>query len=123
MVLVLQDEVLEVVFQRQILGGLAGLMAIAGLLCRQAGKIVLQIIQFDVDAQQLGADALALAEDHRALDGVLQFAYVAWPGIMTNGLFGVGGEAQVVAALALALAGEEGSGDFEHVAATFAQWR
>ena len=59
MVLVLEDEVLEVVFQRKVLGGLV----VAGRGARRAeaevgGEVVLEVVQLDVDTQQVGVDFL-----------------------------------------------------------------
>ena len=124
MVLVLKHEVLEVVFQRQVLGRLVARVGRAGHHQGIVEEVVLfQIAQFDVDAQQLGGNFCALAEDHRALHGVFQFTHVTGPAVVANGLLGLGREVQVVAADASALAGEEDAGDLVDVAATLAQGR
>ncbi|MNT03487.1 hypothetical protein D3C72_1380260 [compost metagenome] len=67
--------------------------------------VLLQVAQFDVDAQQVCGNFCALAEDHRTLNGVFQLSHVTRPAVVTNGLLGFGREVQVVAADARALAG------------------
>jgi len=85
--------------------------------------ILLEVAQLDVDAQHVGGNFRTLAKDHRTLHGVFQFAHVARPAVMTNGLLGLGREVQVVTTDARALAGEEGVGDLVDVTAALAQGR
>ncbi|MNN80782.1 hypothetical protein D3C81_1975440 [compost metagenome] len=85
--------------------------------------VVFQIAQLDVDAQQVGGDFRAFAQNHCALDRVLQLTYVTRPGIMTDRLFGIRGKLQVGTVDACALTSEEGSSDFVDVSAALAQGR
>ena len=75
-VLVLEDEVLKVVFQRQVFGGVqAGVTAADALLRGQADEvIVMQVVQIDIDAQQLGRNFRAFAQNDGSLYSVFQFA-------------------------------------------------
>ncbi|MNQ75336.1 hypothetical protein D3C85_901260 [compost metagenome] len=122
MVLVLENEVLEVVLQRQVLRRFAG-AAGGGQGMQFVDEVVQQVVQLDIDAQQVERDARALAEDHRPLDGVLQLAHVARPVVVADRLERLGGELQRLAAHARTLAGQEHPGDLQHVVLALAQRR
>src|SRR5690349_4436089 len=69
-VLMLENEMLEVVFQGEVFGRFVVVVAgiAIALLWRQANELVVfQIAQFDVDAQQFGRNLRAFAQDDGAL--------------------------------------------------------
>ena len=98
MVLVLKDEVLEVVLERQIFGGLVG--GACGERSAVRLEVIVDVVELDIQPQQLGADFRPFAENRGSLDGIFEFTHVAWPGIASDRLLGLAvrlGDGRIVA--------------------------
>src|SRR5690554_687835 len=123
-VLVLEDEVLEVVLQGEVVltalgrgrlgGSLLGGSGLTGGGSGGAGRGEPQVVRMD---------QVALGEDHAPLQGVLQLAHVAGPGVVVDLAAGGPGEAQPLALMALARLLQQGVGDHQHVILALPQRR
>ena len=119
--LMLKNEMLEVIFQRQIFGRLIahavrvlhGFQRIGCL----GGAFMLKI-QFNT--QQIWRNSIFVTKNGRSLYGVFQLPHVAWPGMQADGIHRVLGKVHALLVHLAARAGQQCLGDQHDVFATLA---